>query len=186
MYTLYIDTHFVNLHLALFKDDNLIDEEILESNKHSEYTINLLEQLLVRNNINISDLNEIIVINGPGSFTGVRIGVVIAKIIGYSKNIKVKTLSYLEAMAINYDMDVIVGIKDRNGVFIGEFDKNHNLLNDYYYLSNIEFDNFKKPIVLETKIDLLKVLNFTKDKEAVNIHLLKPLYVKKIEVQKND
>jgi len=149
MYTIYIDTHFINLVIALFKDNVLLEKKEFESGKHSECTINLLNELLNNKNISINDLSEIIVINGPGSFTGVRIGIVIAKIIGYTKNVKIKTLSYLEAMSLNYDNDVILGMKDRNGVFVGEFDKSHNLLKDYYYLSNKEFENFDKSVILD-------------------------------------
>ena len=59
MYTLYIDTHFVNLVLALFKDGKLIEKEVVESNKHSEYTISLLEKLLDNNNLKVDNLNSI-------------------------------------------------------------------------------------------------------------------------------
>ena len=141
MYSLYIDTHYVELVLALFRDGELLCKKEFESNKHSENTVSLLNELLTENNITVNDLNEVIVINGPGSFTGVRIGVVIAKMIGYCKNINIKSLSYLEAMALNYQ-ECIVGLKDRNGIFIGEFDKDHNLINDYYYPDS--WGDFKK------------------------------------------
>ncbi|MBE6154337.1 MAG: tRNA (adenosine(37)-N6)-threonylcarbamoyltransferase complex dimerization subunit type 1 TsaB [Firmicutes bacterium] len=184
MYSLYIDTHYIELVLALFKNEKIVCIKKLESNKHSENTINLLNELLIENNITVDNLKEIIVINGPGSFTGVRIGVVIAKIIGYTKNINIKALSYLEAVSLNYDKDVIVGLKDRNGIFIGEFDKEHNLVDDYYYLSNKEFESFDKNIIIDDVVDILKVINYMKDKEVINPHLLKPLYVKRIEVEK--
>jgi len=184
MYTLYIDTHFVNLVIGLFKNDSIAEKQILESNKHSENTINLIEKVLSNNNIKVDDLSEIIVVNGPGSFTGVRIGVVIAKIMGFSKNIKVKTISYLEALALNYNEDVTVGIKDRNGAFIGNFNKNHHLTSDYKYLSNDELSKYKDEIKFLDKVDLNLVYKFMKSKEAINPHNVKPLYVKKIEVDK--
>lgn len=184
MYTLYIDTHFFKLVVALFKDDVLVGEKVLESNLHSENTISLLELLLNDFNIKVNDLNEVIVVMGPGSFTGVRIGVVIAKTLGFCLNIPIKSISYLEAMALNYDDDVILGIKDRNGVFIGEFNKDKTLLNDYYYLSNKELETFNKSIILDDNVDLIKVIKYLKHKESVHPHLLKPLYVKRIEVMK--
>lgn len=181
MYTLYIDTHFVDLVLAIFKDDNIIGKKSLESNFISETTIPLLKELLVECNLKLNDLNEIIVINGPGSFTGVRIGVVIAKILGYSLHIDIKAISYLEAMALSYDKEVIVGIKDRNGAFIGEFDANHELVKDYYYLKNDEIKNMN--IEFDKDIDLIKMKQYIKNKDIVNPHSLVPLYVKKIEVE---
>ncbi len=184
MYTLYIDTHFINLVMGLFKDGELIEKLELESNRHSENTINMLKKILENNKVLIDEIKEIIVINGPGSFTGVRIGIVIAKIFGVTKNILVKEISYLQALALNYNTDVVVGIKDYNGVFIGEFDKEHNLVGDYFYLSNKDKENYKKEIMLEDNVDLNKVYQYTKNKAGINPHNLKPLYVKKIEVDK--
>lgn len=184
MYTLYIDTHFINLEMILLKETEIISHKIIESNKHSEFTVNLLKEILEENNLKVEDINEIIVINGPGSFTGVRIGVVIAKIIGYTKNINIKPISYLEALSLNYDRDIILGINDKNGVFVGNFNKNHELKEDYFYLTNKELENYPEPITMDDKIDIIKVYTYLKDKESINPHLLKPLYIKKIEAQK--
>ncbi len=184
MYCLYIDTHFTNLVIALLLDGKVIDKEVLESNKHSENTINLIKEVLDNNKVSIDNVKEIIVINGPGSFTGVRIGVVVAKIMGYCKNIPIKAISFLQAVSLNYDEDVTLGIKDRNGVFVGSFNQKHELQEDYVYLSNKEIEGYPKEIIMEDfRVDIKKVYEFLKDKEEVSPHLLKPLYVKKIEVQ---
>lgn len=185
MYTLYIDTHFIDLVLAIFKDDEILMEKKVDSNKfsHSESTIPLLKELLVDSNVTLNDLQEIIVILGPGSFTGVRIGIVIAKILGYTLKINIKALSYLEAMSLNFSEDVVLGIKDRNGAFIGEFDSNHNLVKEYYYLKNSEIDNMKIDVIFDSEVDLKKVKQYVKNKDNVLPHSLVPLYVKKIEVE---
>ena len=70
MYTLFIDTHYINLHLALFKDDKVLDEIIKQDGKLTDYFILSLQELLERNNVLFNDLSGIIVVNGPGSFTG--------------------------------------------------------------------------------------------------------------------
>ncbi len=182
MYTLYIDTHYQDLTLAILKDTNIIAQEVVSNANHSDITISLLEDLLTKNNITIDDLNQIIVINGPGSFTGVRIGIVIAKIIGYTKNIIVKPISYLQALSLNLDKEVYMGLRDKNGVYIGHFNAQHKLIEDYFYLSNKEFQNYNKEVILDNKVDIIKVLKFVSQIEAPNIHNLKPLYIKKIEV----
>lgn len=183
MYTLYIDTHYVNLVIGLLIEDKLKLKREIESESHSKNTICLLKEVMEEANVRIDDLKEIIVINGPGSFTGVRIGIVIAKILGYIKDIPIKSLSYLEAMALNFDSEVTVGVKDRNGAFIASFDNNHVLMKDYVYLNNKDL-NEKNNIVFDTVVDLEKISSYMKDKDVVNPHLLKPLYVKKIEVEK--
>ena len=181
---LYIDTHFVDLVIALVDNGQVICKRILKSNKHSENTINLLKDILDSNKVSFDDINEVIVINGPGSFTGVRIGVVIAKIIGFTKNIKVKAISYLQAQALSYDKEITLGLRDKNGVFGAKFDNNHEVIGDYFYLTNKEFLERQDNIIInEDEVDISKVVQFLQGKEAVNPHLLKPLYVKKIEVQ---
>ncbi|MCM1053446.1 MAG: tRNA (adenosine(37)-N6)-threonylcarbamoyltransferase complex dimerization subunit type 1 TsaB [Ruminococcus sp.] len=184
MYTLYIDTHFTNLEMILLKDGNIYAKEELNSDKHSSYTVNMLKKILEDSNLTVEDLNEIIVINGPGSFTGVRIGVVIAKLLSYTKKIKLKAISYLEALSLNYNEDITLGIKDKNGVFVGIFNKEHELQSDYFYLTNKELENYPNNITIGDKIDIIKVYNFLEGKECMNPHLLKPLYIKKIEAQK--
>lgn len=183
MYTLYIDTHYVNLVIGLLIEGKVKVKREIESESHSKNTICLLKEVMEEANVRIDDLKEIIVINGPGSFTGVRIGVVIAKILGYTENIPIKALSILEAMALNFGNEVTVGVKDRNGAFVASFDKNHRLIKDYVYLNNKDL-NERDNIVFDTVVDLEKIGSYMKDKEIVNPHLLKPLYVKKIEVEK--
>ena len=46
MYTLFIDTHYISLHLALFKDGKVIEEIIKNEAKHSSYFIPLLNLLI--------------------------------------------------------------------------------------------------------------------------------------------
>ncbi len=183
MYTLYIDTHFIELVLAIFNDEKIINIKKMNSDCISKNTIPLLSDMLNECNLTLNDLKEVIVISGPGSFTGIRIGIVIAKIIAYSLHISVKSLTYLQAMDLSYNEDIILGIKDRNGAFIGEFDKDNNLKKDYYYLNNKELENVNKNIVFDTNIDLKKVKQYVKNLESIHPHSLVPLYVKRIEVE---
>lgn len=182
MYTLYIDTHDKVLVLALFKDKKLVDKIMLENKRLSSKVIEHLEKLLVLNNLQVTDINEIIVIVGPGSFTGVRIGVTIAKTMAYTKNIILKPLSYLQAVALSYDKPVCLGITDRNGAFIANFDMFHQLLDDYIYVSNKDLCNYKN-VLMDKEVDLDKLIKYGDKLIPVNPHLLKPLYVKKIEVE---
>lgn len=180
MYTLYIDTHGEILVMALLRDGKLLSSKEIKSEKHTENAVKILDLILRENDIAISNIDLVIVINGPGSFTGVRIGIVIAKTLGFTMSKKVKALTYLEAMAINYNEDVVVGIKDRNGVYIGEFNKKHELKTDYFYLNNKDYENYNKEIIFDSKINLENIYKYMENKKEVNPHLLNPLYVKKL------
>ena len=184
MYILFIDTHYDKLHVALFKDGKVFDEIERNGVRHSEYFVNSLKELLERNNITIGNLNGIIVVNGPGSFTGVRIGVVVAKLISYCNHIPIKVISSLQAIAIKYNKECVIGIKDKNGAFIGRFLQNHEVNGDYFYLNNRELKDFKEDIIIDDVINLEMVYEYLQGKEGVHPHFVKPIYVKKIEVDK--
>ena len=59
-----------------------------------------LEELLLENNLQSKDIDAVSVSEGPGSYTGLRIGVSVAKGFCYAKNIPLIAVSTLQAMAI--------------------------------------------------------------------------------------
>ena len=184
MYVLFIDTHYINLHLALFKDGVVIDEVLKKEGKLSDYFVSSIQELLEKEKITFEDLSGIIIVNGPGSFTGVRIGVVVAKLISYTKHIPLKTISYLQALALKYDQDCIVAITDKNGAFVGKFKQNHELQGDYFYLTKQELAEYPEKILVDENINLDMVYEYLRDQKEIHPHFVKPIYVKKIEVDK--
>lgn len=190
MYSLFIDTHFDEVVLVLFKDGIILDKIILNSGyKHSVVTLPSIKQLIDRNNINKTDISEIIVVVGPGSFTGVRIGVTIAKTLAYSLKATIKEIDslMLKALSIeNSSGDFWVSIEDKNGAFVGKFDSLNKKIGDYVYLSNSDYLSLKSTenVFSDVEIDYGKIYAYLKNVSASNVHNVKPLYVKKIEVLK--
>ena len=131
--------------------------------------------------------DKIYVVNGPGSFTGVRLGVTIAKTFAYTLEIPIKTISSLELKAVSLvEKNKIVGVKENNGYYIGIFDEDNKQVGDYEYIDNDAFEEFNNKHHVFTKviIDYNKVYNYLKTKEELNPHAVKPLYIKKISVEK--
>lgn len=195
MYTLFIDTHDRDLIIGLYKDGKVISEERKESMRnHSDFTMPLIEKILSDNNLNVKELNEIIVVNGPGSFTGVRIGVTIAKTLAYTLNIPIKSITSLEMFALsnNTNSIKIPIIRDVKGVFYGVFDENNNLIEEMAYKSNSEFNeyiklnNYESNIIENVNVNLDKIYAYLKDKDTTNPHKVNPIYIKVIEALKND
>lgn len=188
MYTLFISTFDELITIGLLKNGKLIEtKEKISNRNHSVYTVPMIEEILKNNNINTNYLNEIIVINGPGSFTGVRIGVTIAKTLAYTLDIPIKTLTSLEAYAVSIESKInkLVAISDLKGKYIGYFSKDNEILTDYIYLSNKEYDNYikdkEKYILKDNKLDLEKIYLYLKNKDNINPHLVNPIYIKGIE-----
>ena len=103
MKVLFIDTHDELLTVDLVIDGRENKKEVESINSHSVMLLPLIDSMLKEENISLRDINKIVVVNGPGSFTGVRIGLTVAKTIGYALNIPVCPISSLEAYLISND-----------------------------------------------------------------------------------
>lgn len=182
--TLYIDTHLNDIVIILANNEKILDEEIISGEKE----ISKLIMPTIKKITNKKELDNIIVCNGPGSFTGVRLGVTIAKTLAYTLSLPIRTISSLESLAISLEENAekIVGFSDKNGYYIGIFDENINIIGNYEYLTNKEYEEYKKKYNVYTNIkeNYLKIIKYTLKKEAKNAHEVNPEYIKKIDVEK--
>lgn len=102
MTVLSIDTSNYPLGVALVNEQKVIGEHITNiKQNHSVRAMPAVEQLMKDCDIQVDQLTKIVVAEGPGSYTGVRIGVTIAKTIAWSKNIPLVGVSSLEVLAAN-------------------------------------------------------------------------------------
>ena len=184
LYTLFIDTHDKNVLIILYKDGKIIIKENLETkNKHSEVAMPTIAKVLEDAEIDVSELNNIIVVNGPGSFTGVRIAVTIAKTIAYGLSIPIRTIDALTILALGVDSDKkIVALEDRNGAFVGMFDSSYNTLEPLQYMNKSIYTEFKNNNEVNTLVDVDydKVYEYIMKHNSLNPHEVKPLYIKGI------
>lgn len=98
---LVIDTAFKTAYLALTDKQGKVFSKMLDADsKHSENVLSEIDKLCQKAGIDILDVETVAVVTGPGSFTGLRIGVAIAKALAcVNKNLKLISLSSLELMA---------------------------------------------------------------------------------------
>lgn len=102
MRILAIDTSATAASVAIAEDKKIIGEFFINTAlTHSQTLIPMVEQLLKCTSLTLDDLNAIAVNAGPGSFTGVRIGVAAAKGLAFPKNLHCISVSTLESMAYN-------------------------------------------------------------------------------------
>lgn len=204
MISLYIDTSSSFFYLGLVKDNELINfTKKAYSKDMSTYALAEITKVLSNNNIKPNDIDEIIVVNGPGSFTGIRIGITIAKTYAWSLNKKIKTITSLEAMAIsNKDNLLKVPLIDarRGYVYSAIFDEDNNVIlesqhikleelqekinelnKEYIYITNDNININKKEYIP----NILEITNYMKDKESINPHSVNPIYLKKTEAEEN-
>ncbi len=181
MKTLFIDTHFRDILIVLYEDGKVVDKcEVINKKNNSEFIFPSILKV-----IDGKKINQIIVVTGPGSFTGVRLGVTIAKTFAYTLNIPIKTITALECLAVSSEHKK-VAIDDENGYYIGYFGPNNNLLEPYRYVDKETFAkiNVDNEIVTNIKYNLEAIYNFVDKYKVEEIcHLVKPIYVKKIGVE---
>ena len=126
-----IETATKNCSVALAKEGKTIAcKEIAEQNfSHAEKLHVFIEELLAENNLQFSDLNAIAVSQGPGSYTGLRIGVSSAKGFCYAMNIPMIAVDTLQLLAkqIQIEDGIIIPMIDarRMEVFTAIYDKNY-------------------------------------------------------------
>lgn len=119
-----IDTSHTPLAVAIVKDDQVL-AEYKSSLKitHSIGAMPAIEELLKKADIKPIDIDAIAVAEGPGSYTGVRIGVTIGKTLAWTLNVPIVSVSSLQALAGNapYFPGIVCAIMDarRGNVFAG-------------------------------------------------------------------
>ena len=200
--------------VALSKDAECIKELNINNNKtHSETLLPLINELLSETNIKLQDINLIACDNGPGSFTGIRIGISTVKAIAESLNIPVVAVSSLEGLAYNISSsECICSLIDarNNQVYCGLFDSNHTLIGNYMaddinavlkvinQTKNVTFvgdgavahkdllniSDFKSDNLLHAKnINLCAFDKFSKG-EILNADSILPMYLRKSQAER--
>lgn len=191
---LLIDTATSYLIVSIVIDDKLVylyNEE--EGHRMSERVMPVIAEAFDKAGIKPMDLDMILATTGPGSFTGIRVGLTVAKTMAWSLKIPVVPISTLEVMVSGYDDKKNIGlINARRGfVYAGIYDDKLNVISEDRYdsLDNISMDGnlvsydlfdfeVKKP-----KLDVLKIVSKHKDDAPVNPHLLNPKYLKRTEAE---
>lgn len=182
MNTIFIDTHLWDIRIVLFKDGIVVDKcEVTNKKNNSEYIFPSLIKV-----IDGKKIDNIIVVIGPGSFTGVRLGVTIAKTLSYTLNIPIKTVSSLECIAVSNNAKE-VAFSDGNGYYVGRFAADNSLLDEYKYYNLEDFAklNVDNKVVTNNELDYEKIYDFVQNNKKDEVsHAVKPIYVKKIGVEK--
>lgn len=114
--TLAIDTAAPRLQLGLLLADGRVDVSVDEiATGHAELIFERIADLLARNGIGYADLDRVVTTTGPGSFTGLRIGLSAARGIGLARAIPVVGVSSLTALSLTATGPMTVLLDARRG-----------------------------------------------------------------------
>ncbi len=199
MRVLFIDTSSFFVTFAISEDSKLkyyYHEEIHDD--MSSKIMPLIRKGFSSMDFNIEDIDKIIVANGPGSFTGIRIGVTIAKTLAWSLKKDIITVSSLELLATSpFNTENIITMIDarRGYVYVAVYNSNLDIVLKPQYILREELKKYdenatyvsydKLENCVKPEIDVLKLIDKHKDDVSINCHSVNPNYLKKTEAEIN-
>ena len=146
MKTLTFDTSLDKTFVTLFDDEKMLASEIIENHNekyHSAYLIPAIVEILKKNNLTMKDINVIGTNVGPGSFTGIRACVTVARVVAQQLEIPLVGISSLEILSK-------INKTDKRTITVLDARKNQ------YYTAVFEKDNVIQQPVLTDAQDVLK------------------------------
>ncbi len=166
MKTMFMDTSTQNLFVGFFEDNNIIYYYTQAgNNNHSDYLLTNIENGLKEHDLKVSDFDRIIVGIGPGAYTGLRVGLTVAKMFSWTLNIPLYTISSLDILFTGVKNDGIYPVATK-------------AKKDYVYSKVLEIKNgnynvLKEEVFLEKTLFLesLKQYNVTKFIDENNFEL---------------
>lgn len=214
MKTLFIDSSKKSLSVALASQNKLLLVSNVDTkSKHSNYLVNEIKEIISKSNLGINEIDNIVVLNGPGSFTGIRVGVTVAKTLAWALSKKLYVVSNLKAISLSENNDIVISvIKDKDDYsYVGIYGENCAIENYMYIEEEIlnlkdknitllamEDSNYLNKLIDKLKVnnnvsnslieeyDYLKVINYALSNSNINVHSAEPIYLKLIDAEKKN
>jgi len=198
---LFIDTSSANVVVAIVKDTNIVS--CFNKKVDLDLSVNILpiiSKIFDESKMVPNDIDTIFVVNGPGSFTGIRIGVTIAKTYAWSLKKKIIPISSLEFIATTrVNEEYIIPLIDarRGYVYAGIYDSKLNIKNNDEYISleeltkkapknsiYVSYDDVNIDHI-KPNVDVVRLIQKHINDKDINAHILNPNYLKMTEAEEN-
>ncbi len=192
MITILLDSSNTNLSVGIARDNLLLEAISYEAwQRQSEYMILELNKLLDKYGVKREEIKEVIVAKGPGSYTGVRIAITIAKTIAVALDAKLYAVSSLRVQKDGTCPSICL-INARSGrSYIGVYEGHKTILEDQI-MKNEDVLNYisehpsysvtgdTKYLNIEGKEpnNIAEMLDLKDSLESINPLSLKPVYMK--------
>ena len=173
MITLVFDTCFNKTYVVLKKDDEILSNLVIEStdsNYHSVYLIPKIRDVLKEHNLLVSDIDAIGVNVGPGSFTGIRAGITIARVLAQqaeTKLVPVHSLNILSKLNVTDKKTIVVTDARKNKVYFAMYDGQEEIISPCL----IEKDEIISKITDDVLvISDLSISNYLRENEIISLN----------------
>lgn len=136
MNLLALDTSSNACSIALQVGDEMFEDHVVEPREHTKILVPMIEEVLLKADTNLSDLDAVVLGNGPGSFIGMRIGASVAQGLCHGAGIKIVPVSSLAAIAAE-----VIGEHGAHKVLVAQDARMHEV-----YLARFHADDDGLPI----------------------------------------
>lgn len=178
---LFIDTAVTGCNLVLFTDNEVLAsaQEPIERG-HAETVLPLYQTLMQQVNKCAEDIESVFVTVGPGSFTGLRVGLTVARFIGFSLNKPVHGLTTFQALSAGVDTNqnrlVLIETK-RSDYYCQLLGANHHPLQEAASLSSTDVTELitnqtESPIIIGDAVERFMQEISISDIEAINTPMI--------------
>lgn len=173
MITLVFDTCFNKTYIVLKRDDEVLSNLVIESTDssyHSVYLIPKIRDILVENNLLMSNIDAIGVNIGPGSFTGIRAGITIARVLAQQVNAKlvgVNSLQILSKLNISTKKTIVATDARKNKVYYAEYKGNDEIVSPILIEKEELLSKITDDVLV---ISDLSVSNYLKEHEIISLN----------------
>lgn len=137
----------------LLSEDDFFELNIQQKNIHSEKLMEMISTLLNSADVQLKDLSHIAVSIGPGSFTGLRIGLSVAKGLAYGADLPIVPVPNFDALALqisNYldpnDKFIIANKANMSEFYVGNYHVTKNYFKRIEEVSLVSSDEFNKSL----------------------------------------
>ncbi|MBE5756919.1 MAG: tRNA (adenosine(37)-N6)-threonylcarbamoyltransferase complex dimerization subunit type 1 TsaB [Clostridiales bacterium] len=196
---LVIDTSSKHLIILLSKNDEVFTTYLEDCQQdHSTRLMVEVDKILSDNGVTLFDMDFFGVVVGPGSFTGIRIGVATVKAFSLAVNKPVLPITSFDTITYNKGIGSFLAIIDaKHDNFYAEGVKDGKITLEPCFINKTTLEELKKEYSLITIDDILGVEKVSvvdglkiavmknKEKATFNLDLVTPLYVRKSQAEEN-
>ena len=133
-----IDTTTKSASCTILKENSYYTKEVTNEITHSEKLLPIIHETLKEENLTLDDIDMFATINGPGSFTGIRIGLATIKAFAQVKEIDIFSISSIDLMSYVAAKKELNSSNKKNVSVLSLIDARNNRV--YYRLNNVSLD----------------------------------------------
>ena len=202
MTVLYLDTSSSYFYASIYQDGKILGEEnVFLGKEMSSKALPQLKALLEKTGITPSQVDRIMIVDGPGSFTGIRIGMTIAKVYAWTLEKEIVPISGLLSMTLSVPSKLVLPILDarRGYVFGALYQEGHEVISKGHYrleellekakqygaYTLVSNDTFEGLQTVSYQPNYKRIIEANLDKTPVSPHLVNPVYLKRTEAEEN-